>query len=141
MTDEYTDAVVAVRQSHDEEYALRLRDWTPPGGYTALVESALDADVDLTDLSDGEAVGRATVTADGEVTHFTTEVDCDHSDTRRLGTHPDADRTWPVVFEDEPKAGLAQRTRCMDCGETVDVYYRIEEIISDETVHWSRSEN
>lgn len=72
-TTEYTDRVVAVHEDHREEAALRLRDHTPHGGYTALVEAADDAGLDLTSVSDGEVVGEATLTDDGEVIAFTTD--------------------------------------------------------------------
>lgn len=66
--------------------------------------------------------------------------ECDHTDSRRLGTDPETQSdTWPVVFDDEPKSGLKQVTKCMDCGERVIVLYRQEKIIeSNGEVVWER---
>lgn len=135
----YTDRVITVHEEHRDEAALRLEDHTPHGGYTALVEAADEAGVDLTDVSDGQTVGRATLTPDGDVIAFTTETECDHTDGERLGTHPEAPNTGAILYNDDPKAGLKQTTRCMECGETVHVFYRIEEIEeSDGETVWER---
>lgn len=136
MEDEYTDTVVL--DVMDAERRVCLSNWTPSGAYDALMEAVLQAGVDLDNYSHDDTVGRATVTEDGEVISFTTDTECDHSDTGLLVDHDD-NQDWPVVFDEKPKAGIKQLTRCRKCGETVVVYYRQEEIAeSDGNVVWER---
>lgn len=70
MTDRYTDRVIAVEVEEKDEVELRLADWTPSGGYTALVDAADRAGLDLTEYNDGETVAVATLDADGNVESF-----------------------------------------------------------------------
>jgi len=66
--------------------------------------------------------------------------ECDHTDTRRLGTDPETNSdSWPVIFDDKPKNGFRQTCECMECGEKVHLLYRQEEIIEDDgEVIWER---
>lgn len=65
--------------------------------------------------------------------------DCDHSDTRMLGTHPDGNQGWPVLFDDKPRNGLKSDVVCMECGTELTVWYRLEEIREmDGSVVWER---
>lgn len=74
MKDTYSGRVIAVWEEHRDEAALRLEDHTPHGGYTALVEAADEAGVDLTSVKGGQAIGRAKLTEDGDVVSFTPDV-------------------------------------------------------------------